>query len=402
MQNWFCQELEQVEGLAELVELESGWDSAVSGAAQKIQDTFRYCLKSLYINELITADKNISMVKGEGLKPDALLYAPETESIVIVELKNISNPAREAGTELSAYAAEVKSYIPFISDGDLINVVISNEWPTLLRHYLYNEIYWHGKNILCLKPKVIESKIRLEVLSPTELIGGDIPVTISEKHLGGYQVCLYDDGLYHDEDRDRFDKYVSQMNTALQAMAIKGNEQQNHGFAFLWKDFRNMSLAPYSITVVNFAPFQSLERFLQTSSPEEFDPPPTLERFLELSSEFCPVGHGQALDNLVSNGERYLRHFSSPRREGFTYWGSLRNIMLGASELISFQSWGIFSEKIAHAVATANESGDLSATLNCPNIALQTLDSFIDSNYQFIDLTYYAYDPEEESCESGL
>ncbi len=115
---------------------------------KRIHDSYRICLDSLYITEMITKNENISVDPHDILKPDFVLYAPETESVVIVELKNISGPTRQAGTELAAYSCEIKSAIPFISDGDIVNVIVSTEWPALLKHYIFHQIFWQKKNVI--------------------------------------------------------------------------------------------------------------------------------------------------------------------------------------------------------------------------------------------------------------
>lgn len=292
MQDWLSKELKIVNGLSELIVQFDENKEGKSPPELKIIEGYSHCLKSLYINKIISEDENISLKYGNSLKPDFLLYAPETESIVIIELKNIAEPTRQTGTELGAYASEVKSYLPFISDGDIVNVIISREWPVLLRHYIFNEIFWLQRSILCLEPFLNdENKIRLRVLPPTKLVEDNVSLRLSDRHLGGYQLCLYDRGSKH-----CLDKHLEQMRTAVSAMAIKGNAQNNHGFAFLWKDNRSFSLAPYSITILNFAPFQSIERFLHGEDDEPCGVSEMTQRFIKIVSEFGPIGHGQSLE----------------------------------------------------------------------------------------------------------
>lgn len=398
MQAWLSKELETAEGLSELIaEFDDNTDGK-SDAETKIINGYSHCYKSLHINEVISEDENISLKQGDILRPDFLLYAAETESVVVLELKNIANPTRQAGTELGAYASEIKSYLPFISDADIVNVVISREWPTLLRHYLFNEIFWLQRNILCLEPYIQGNEtIKLRVLPPSKLVEDNVSLMLSERHLGGYQLCLYDDGLYTGGSRERLDNHIEQMRTAIAAMAIKGNAQNNHGFAFLWKDYRSFSLAPYSITILNFAPFQSLERFLHGPNDEPCDVSEITDRFIKLVGEYNPIGHGQSLEQLVDYGERYLESICSPRAEGFMHWDDLKRFMMESSELLEFHAWGVFSELLADRIAKEYESGNHSIKLTDPQLGLTLIDEVIDPGYNFIDLTWYNYDPEDES-----
>jgi hypothetical protein len=135
--------------------------------------------------------------------------------------------SRQAGTELGAYAAEVKTYIPFLSDGDLFNVVISTEWPTLLRHYIFHEIFWQQKNYICLQPVLVEKEVKLEILKIETLLEANVTTKVSKRHITGYQWCLYDDNLYKEpENKTRLDPYIRQMEAALSAMAVEGNRQK--------------------------------------------------------------------------------------------------------------------------------------------------------------------------------
>lgn len=122
MQEWFSEKLFQEEALSSLVInyediAKRSCDDDMSVVFQKITECFKYCLKSFNNNEIITENKNISINVKDRLAPDFVVYAPETQSIVIIELKNIKDPTREARTELGAYAAEMKTFLPFLSEG---------------------------------------------------------------------------------------------------------------------------------------------------------------------------------------------------------------------------------------------------------------------------------------------
>lgn len=158
-----------------------------------IKSSFEYVLESLYYTEIIADDENISTTPGEILRPDFLLYSSDSENIVVVELKNLAGPTRQAGTEASAYAAEVRSYLPFISDGDVVTVLVSTVWPTLLCHYVAHEIIWIGRKIICLEPN---DETSLAIVPVDRFAAAQKPIQISGKEFGGYQLCLYDDELY--------------------------------------------------------------------------------------------------------------------------------------------------------------------------------------------------------------
>ena len=396
MQKWLSKELRSVDGIIDLVINKNKFDEykPISFTEKNIYDSFRYCVKSMYLNNTITEDKNISLKIGDSLKPDFLLYSPETESILIVELKNLGGPSRQAGTELLAYAGEIKTYVPFISDGDIINVIISPIWPTLLRHYVFHEIFWLQRKIICLKPVSINDKTKLEILEVSDIIEDDVNVMISEKHLGGYQLCLYDDNLYKDPaNRTRLDPYINQMKSALFAIATKGYSQKSHGFAFLWKDNWKESLAPYSITILNFAPFQTIERLFHDKS---FKITPMTEEFIKIIEEFNPKGHGQSLIDITNAGNDFLSNFCNPMMEDFTTWNDLKENLKQRANLIAFKPWGVFDELFSNKLREEYLQGNLNISSTDPFIGLNMLNELIDPNYEFIDLTSFNYDPNED------
>ncbi len=171
MQKWICEELHEADGLADLICNCDYLDEFLpQGVEQEsILRSFSSCLSALYITEPISEDENISLTRPDSLKPDLILYSAESQGMVIVELKNLAGPSREAGTELGAYACELRSYIPFLSDGDLFNVIISPVWSTLLRHYVFNEIFWQQKNLICLTPVVTDDGIMNSPYKPRPL-----------------------------------------------------------------------------------------------------------------------------------------------------------------------------------------------------------------------------------------
>ncbi len=402
MQDWLSKELKKNDGVFDLVENEEEFENFVPSniSEEKIYQSFKYCIKSLRLNTVITENENISLKYGDSLKPDFLLYAPEAESIVIVELKNIAVPSRQAGTELSAYASEIKTYVPFISDGDIVNVIISPIWTTLLRHYIFHEIFWLQRNIICLEPISVDGESKLKILDVKKVVEDNVSLKLSDRHLGGYQLCLYDDNLYHDPtNRTRLDPYIKQMETALSAIATKGNSQKNHGFAFLWKDNWEESLTPYSITILNFAPFQSIERLFHD---ENYEVNTMTEKFIDIIIENSPLGHGESLIDITEAGIDFLQNFCKPEMEGFTTWDNLKNIMEYRCDLKAFKCWGIFDELYTKKLKEEYTNGNLNISNTDPDLGLKMLDELIDPSYEFIDLSYYNYNLEDDSYFDDL
>jgi hypothetical protein len=397
MQGWLQSELENNDGLVDIIinvdEFEKYEPSSLE--ERKVKESYAYCLESLITNVQICANENISLKPGDILKPDFLLYSSESESIVIIELKNQDNAAREAGTEFGAYANEVKSYVPLVSDGDIINVIISTNWSVLLRHYIYHEIFWQQRNLLCLEPTAYDGEKKLRIVEINRIIEGNISLKLSDRHLGGYHICLYDHSLYHkNPDYSRLDKYLEQMKTAIQGMGSRGSSLKSHGFAFLWTDDL-LTLAPYVITVVNVAPFQSLERLFHD---EKFKPNKITESIIRnVIIESDPSGQGISLNSIADKGISFLENFCSPKRESFNTWYTLKNeIVAPTTKLISFVSWGIFGELFYEKILNEYLKNNLTINVTDPELGLQLISELIDPNYDFIDLNLLYENDEEE------
>ncbi len=389
MQIWLSEALDNCYGLADLIiDIPNFDDDTVSSfAASRITESFKICIDSLHITRKISENENISIRLGEILKPDLILYAPETQSVVIIELKNIAGPTRQAGTELGGYSAEIRTIIPLIADGDIVHVLISTNWPTLLRHFVNHQIFWKRENLLCLQPILdINGEIRLRILEVAELIDDSGAFRISPKHLGGYQICLYDQDLYsHNPDRNRLDKYVGQFNSALNSMTITGNRLNSHGFAFLSRDLFPASLSPYFITVVNIAPFQFVERFLHL---DDNDLPDIAMRFIHIVQEYQPEGHGNTLSMITDACTDILESVCSPYPEGFLPWGNLRELMSGRTQHLSFTGWGLFGEAALDKLKKAYNSGDFTCSLSNPKLGMDVISEIINDDYDFISLSY--------------
>ncbi len=170
MQQWLSEQFARGKSLADLVSNLEEYDSPFSEketfSLRKVIDAFKFCLSSFDNNEVLVENKDISLSDKDILKPDFLLYAPGTQSVIVIELKNIKSPTRQVGTEFGAYAAEVKTHLPFLADNDVINVIISSEWPTLLRHYVFNDIVWLDRKLICLQPVNTLQGIFLEIVPP--------------------------------------------------------------------------------------------------------------------------------------------------------------------------------------------------------------------------------------------
>jgi len=400
MQTWLHEKFKSEISLSELIfnydefkDLE--FPKPGSLVLEKIRESYLFCMASFQINELLFANQNISLNPKDVLRPDFVLYAAETQSLIIVELKNLKGPTREVGTEVGAYAAEIKSYLPFLADGEVINVIISTEWPVLLRHYIVNEIMWLNRNMICLEPVEHEHEIALRIVDPAVIADGDLRFSISGQQLGGYHLCLYDYEAISKGDYFRMESHENQIRTALNAMSAKGNSLRTHGFAFLWRNIYEVGLAPYTITLVNYSSFQALPYSLIDPA---YVPNDTAMRFLQVIRDHAPEGHGQMLNKISEAGERFLKTFCEPRPEYFTDWANLKPQIFEETDALAFVSWGIFEELFFERLVKEYELIDSDYRHDNPLLAIAMLNEIIDETK--LDVDWGALDFDDTDDES--
>lgn len=396
MQEWFRERFAEGNALGDLIVQEDDTLPPISSnlIASKVHESFSYVLETLWVTEVISDNQDISLAPGDVLRPDFLLYSAEAEAIVVVELKNISQPTRQAGTEISAYGAEVKTYLPFIADTDVVGVIVSRHWPTLLRHYVVEEIFWRNRKLLCLEPEKTTDGIKLRVKSVNTFAADDLEFRPAAHHLGGFQICLYDDALYGaSPDRARLVPHENQMRSALRLMGGEGESLGSHGFAFLWRDGWTQTLAPYSISVCNIAPFKALERFvLALEDGKQLEG--MREKFCRMAAEYDPGGQPQSFSRIASSADVILKSFCKPRFEGYTDWDGLKETMRERGRVISFQPWGIFRNLFFSHLHKAFESGLINTPTDDPNLGLSMLDEVVSKGGVGIDWSCVFYEPK--------
>lgn len=389
MQLWLEQHMEEdEEGLGSLIyDFESIEDFKPKNQIEKkLKDSYLNCYPSLLLTEIITKNENISSSKGDILKPDILAYGIERESIILIELKNLSGTTREAGTELAAYAGELKGYLAHLSDGDIINVIISPHWPTLLKHYIFNNIVWQNKNMICLEPCIIDGDIKLKPLDLKILLQTEVPQKFGADHLRGYHICLYDYTQYSkNRTTTKLHSQLDVIKSSLSRMAAEGEKGNSHGFLILSKEIAGFGLAPYMITLVNVAPLSSIERYFHSDDINSHEDLPFIgQKLYDVYTYHEPLGLGVNTSRIFHSGKDYLKKICKPEIESLNPWSILRSEINNIhTEAIYFESWGIFKDKSMDVLFKKYERGEYSKTLNSISIGLEVIDELIDEDYEF-------------------
>jgi hypothetical protein len=113
-----------------------------------------------------TARSNISIDRAERLFPDLVLVSRVTGHVLVVEVKRDDQTTREALTELLAYEQEIRNQLPYLSDGQIMFILVSRSFPTLLSHAIGQTILWQEKQVLALEVTESEASLKLRVVLP--------------------------------------------------------------------------------------------------------------------------------------------------------------------------------------------------------------------------------------------
>ncbi len=378
MQDWLQEEFDKKLSLADLITNTEKFEGFIpsSPIERKIFNSFNYCLKGLWSNIILSSDENISISRGksESLKPDFTFYDEERESIVIVELKNSKNASRQTGTEFGAYSNEIKSHFPYLSDGDVINVIISPIWATLLKNYIFHEIFWLDRNIICLEPIKENEENKLKIIDINSLFG-NIFIKNELNKLGGFQICLYDYEKITKEERKKIYPSLDQMRIAMDVIAKTGNAQKNNGFAFLWKDLSGDPLSPYNITIVNISAYKQI---FENNNISQNNFTEKLFKTIQTSNS---DGHGGSLFKIATEVKKILGDFCTPECEGFTNWKELYKFMKG-NKLISFYSWGIYEDLFLERILKKQKKGDTKMSLRSPDEGIEFIRELLGDEFE--------------------
>lgn len=393
MQKWLESELKRHQGLLYIIDNENeirNFD-AKNLAEKKIQDSFILCMDNLESLHVISADKNISIDKKDKLRPDIIAYSKDRNSLVIMELKNIKGPTRQAGTELSAYAAELKGYLSHLSDGDIINVIISREWPTLLNHYVFNTIFWQHKNLLCLEP--IEDSAgckKLRCRDIKKIVQSDIKEKFAFQHLEGFHITLYDRTLGNRPCMEsRLHEKVDIIKASMAMMAAESEKDHSHGFAILCEK-NDITGAPYVITIANVSGFASIERHFHDEDFKTIEDLPIIGRHIhEINENYCNTGFSASTLKAYGRAKCVLEKICTPRIECPNSWLILQSYTNSPYvDKVHIELWGVFKEKYFEMIAEDAEDSD-SLNLTDVDLIQCVIDDLMYEDYEHIRVGKY-------------
>lgn len=338
-------------------------------------------LESLDSLMLLRANRNVSMTRKEILKPDVVCFNPESERVVLFELKVSIAAGRQAITELGAYEQEVKNHLPLMSEDDIHQVLVSSEWSVLMDHSVLSAVTWAGKKILCLQAEKVEGRLVLKTRIP-QAWGITGSAMFPSESLVSMTLCLYD---YQADNAPRTDSELDpRLVTALKVMGRTGDALGSHGFAMLWKDHSQQSMTAYNVTICCVAPF-GLYKKIRSSGSIDSDSDSLASAIDDVVREVSPIGLSGTFFAIGKSAFSLLEELFTPEWEGSSSWDKERNTLMLRAEPEMFEFWGSLSrhaiDYVTNPTMRRQRPGLLLGNLadwNDPQVAIPLIDQMIE------------------------
>lgn len=298
------------------------------------------------------SNRNLSAEKGERLFTDLLYCAKGTSQFIVIEVKNHNITAREAITEVLAYEHEVLNHLPFAGTHDIMIVIVSRDFSTLLDHAVAGLNTWSRRNVLCLRFDDSEKDPFLEVHLPKAWTSIGQAAMPDDALVTGFlsfapKASLTEDQVY------------SVCDTAAQLMAREAERSGGSGFALVAYNhfYPRLAEGPYLVLAGVVNPFSFLGNAIDQGFLKASTSP--IARYLyddgklnDLSSSWNWIGGG------VGAAADYLNAYGRAHWEGFSDWRTLRDARRWALGVtpdrhlrpVSMDFWGVLGDYARDAV----------------------------------------------------
>jgi hypothetical protein len=277
--------------------------------------------RSLHSLELVSKNRSsISQTKGESLFVDLLYCNRERSQFIIVEVKNQRASVRETVTELLAYEHEILNHITFAGSNDILMVVVSREFSTLLDHAITGLNTWSRRKILCLRLDDADNLPRLVTHIPTAW------AAIGQKTLsanGLVTACL----TFDPHEALTSEQIHAACDTAAELLVREAERAGGSGFAIVMHDhlYPKVTQSPYYILAGAVNPFSFLPEAEAKGFVDETSSP--ISKYVLEGGVLGDLSIGW--DWLGSDGGaavEYLEAYGHPTWEGLSTWSNFRDV----------------------------------------------------------------------------
>lgn len=302
---------------------------------------------------IVKNNRNMSAEKGERLFTDLLYCNRDTSQFIIIEVKNQNITAREAITELLAYEHEVLNHLPFAGANDIMMVIVSRDFSTLLDHAVAGLNTWSRRNVLCLRfdDSGIEPFLEVHIPKAWTSIG---------------QAAMPDSAIataflsFRPEPGLTEDQVYAICDTATQLLVREAERSGGSGFALVAYNhfYPGLAEGPYLILAGVVDPFSFVEHaigqgFLQADASPVASYIHDDGKLDALSSSWNWTGGD------IQAAVDYLDAYGSAGWENFSNWRTLRNVRRWTTDgatpdrhltPVTMDFWGMLGDYVRDAV----------------------------------------------------
>ncbi|GGA14236.1 hypothetical protein [Dyella caseinilytica] len=302
---------------------------------------------------IVKNNRNMSAERGERLFTDLLYCKRDTSQFIIIEVKNQNTTAREAITELLAYEHEVLNHLPFAGANDIMMVIVSRDFSTLLDHAVAGLNTWSRRNVLCLRFDDSGIEPLLDVHIPKAWTSMGQAAMPDSAIVTAFLSFRPEPGLTEDQ-------VYAVCDTATQLIVREAERSGGSGFAFIAYNhfYPGLAEGPYLILAGVVNPFSFVDHAID-------------QGFLQAhASPIASYVHDDGnLDDLSSSWDwtggdmqaavGYLNTFGRARWENFSNWRTLRDVSRWMADPVTpdrhftpvmMDFWGMLGDYVRDAV----------------------------------------------------
>ncbi|WP_286082230.1 hypothetical protein [Parablautia intestinalis] len=303
-----------------------------------------------YNNELTILNgesiRNISLEDEQQLYPDLLLYNKSKGKYIIGELKRSKETERQAITELLGYELEIKNHLPLSANSDILMILISFDYSTLLQHSIESLIL-DSKPVMCLVPVIEDDEFQyFDIFVPDCWTNTNYPF-LDEKAFQGTTYSVYN--LSDQEEEKSIVDSLDMSLTAIEYVKGKCEKYKLHGFSLIWlpDDLEGERIC---ITIFLVNPY-----YIFYHSSNRTAGTPITDNINENIEDYQLHAMNYDMVHFVfSEADRYLRQDMDVMIDSNMDLHSFRKYMIYKGNAVKCDCWGEFGESIRLAFLKEN------------------------------------------------
>ena len=300
-------------------------------------------------NELVILNgefiQNISLEKKQQLYPDLLLYNKSNGKYIVGEIKRSREAERQAVTELLGYELEIKNHLPLTSNSEILMILISFDYSTLLQHSIESLILDH-KPIICLLPVMTNGEFEhFDIFCPDCWTNTNYAL-LDEKAFQGTTYSI--NNKYNNEYGDKsIEELIDISETAIEYIRGNCEKYKQHGFSLMWIS-NDPSQVCVFITIFLINPY-----YLFYNSSNRIIKNPLVDNINDNLDQLHRMNYS-VTDFVFSDARNYLHNDVDSHLEYGIDLHSFRRDIMHKGNILQCNCWGELGEAIRMAFINKN------------------------------------------------